>query len=96
MCRPEHVQRIETALASSNPERELHQLAVALRDEGVSQIDLYLLFERFCRPDKAAHPKPDAILDTLDLIYGGRFAKGKALYPQELDEKAINDFRRTI
>jgi len=95
MRRPEHIQRIEKALASANPEQELRQLAVALRDEGVSQVDLYLLFERFCQLNPRELPKPDAMLDTLDMIYGGRFAKGQALYPDELDEKAINDHRHT-
>ena len=95
MCRPEHIQRIEKARSSTHPELELRQLAVALRDEGVSQIDLYLLFERFCQLDRREPPKPDAILDTLDLIYGGRCAKGRALYPHELNDRAINVHRRT-
>lgn len=95
MGRPEHLQRFENALASANPELELYQLAVALRGEGVSQIDLYLLFERYCRLNPRECPKSDPILDTMDLIYGGWGAKGRALYPHELEEKAINDYRHT-
>ena len=95
MSQPEHIQRIEKARSSANPEQKLRQLAVALRDEGVSQVELYLLFERFCQLNPSELPKPDAMLDTLDMIYGGRFAKGRALYSHELDEKSINDHRHT-
>jgi len=95
MSDPEHIQRFEKALCSANPEKELCQLAVSLRDEGVSQIVLYLLFERFCQLNQRGDSKLDAILETMDLIYGGPCAKEGVLYPHELDEKEINNYRNT-
>ena len=95
MGHPEYLERFEKARSSANPEQELYHLAVSLRDEGVSQVDLYLLFERFCQLNHRERPKPDAILDTMDMIYGGRCARGRALYHRELEEKAINEYRHT-
>jgi len=95
MSRPEYLQRFEKARVSANPEQELYELAVALRDEGVPQIELYLLFEDFYLLSQTERQVTEAILDTMDLIYGGQFAAGRALYPHELGEKVINEYRIT-
>jgi len=47
MSATKHVQAFEEALRSPNPTEELYRLAVSLRDQGLSQFELYLLFERF-------------------------------------------------
>lgn len=55
---------------SADPFRELRQLAIALRDEGVTQIEVYFLFATFQVETSGHDPKYDAIADTMDLIWG--------------------------
>ena len=95
MSQINHIHRFERALCSADPSEELYQLAVTLRDEGVSQIDLYLLYERFNEVDHCDESKTDAILDTMDLIWGGGWAKGSALYPHELTDQELNEHRKS-
>ena len=94
MNRPEHLQRFEQAFGSSNPEKELYKLAVSLRDEGISQIELYMLFEHFQITEPAEHPAYDAIGDTMEVIYGGPWAKGRGLFPTALSEDIIKEYRK--
>jgi len=89
MISPEHIQRFERALNSERPLCNLHGLAVALRDEGVSQVDLYMLFSHFQTMAAADDPRYDAIVDNMDLIWGGPLAKGHALYPTILTDEDI-------
>ena len=79
-----HRLRLEAALGSMNPTEALYALACALRDDGVSQIDLHLLFEHFQKATAADDPRYDAIVDNMDLIWGGPWAKGRDLFPTEL------------
>jgi len=64
--------RLKIALNHAQPSRAVYELARALRDEGMSQIELYRLFDDF----RAAHESDadetlyDAILDTMDFISG--------------------------
>jgi hypothetical protein len=94
MKSPEHIQRFENALASASPGEELPRLAVALRDEGVSQIELYDLFAHFQIATPGDDPKYDAIVDTMELIYGGPWAKGHGLFATELTEDQIHEHRK--
>jgi len=97
MSRSEHVRRFELALGSKAPAAELRRLAVSLRDEGVSQIELYALFEQFLIATSGDDPAYDTIPDTMDLIYGGPLAKGRALFETELTNDQIDEYRkRTI
>jgi hypothetical protein len=89
MQRPEHIQRFEKALHSTNAVAELRQLAISLRDEGVTQIEVYFLFERFLIPTSADDPKYDAITETMDSIWGGAWAKGSDIFPTELSNEAV-------
>jgi len=63
-------------------------IATALRDQGVPQTDLYKLFEtRMLRArDEGEEDTESALLDTMDLIYSGPWAKGQALYDTQLNE----------
>ena len=94
MNRPEHSQRFEKALSSENPAQELPRLAITLRDEGVPQIELYGLFEHFQIASSGDDPRYDAIVDTMELICGGPWAKGHGLFPTELTEAQINEHRK--
>ena len=85
MQRPEHIQRFEEAFQSKNPAAELYRLTVSLRDEGVPQTELYELFQRFQTATSGDDPRYDAIVDTMDLIHGGPWAKGGELFPKALD-----------
>jgi len=85
----EYIHRFEHALNSGDTFHDLHQLAVSLRDEGVSQIDLYMLFSHFHVMAAADDPHYDAIVDNMDLIWGGPLAKGHALYRTVLTNEDI-------
>ncbi|HWX20396.1 MAG TPA: hypothetical protein VN578_10900 [Candidatus Binatia bacterium] len=93
MKRPEHMQRFEQALGSESPGPSLWDLAHALRDEGVSQIDLYFLYEHYHLLFQGDDPKADAITDAMDIIWGGGWAKGRDLYPHELTSEEIAEYR---
>lgn len=64
--------RLQMAFRQPQPNRAALELARVLRDEGLSQLDLYQLFDEF----RAAHASDvdetiyDAILDTMDSISG--------------------------
>ena len=93
MIDPAHILRFETALRSAKPAEALYQLALALRDEGVSQLDLYLLFERFqiLTPEGC---DDDHITDTMDYIWSGPWAKGNGLFPEELTTVRLTEYTR--
>jgi hypothetical protein len=93
MKRPEHMRRFEKALHSESPGSALWDLAHTLRDEGVSQLDLYFLFEHYHLMFQGDDPKAAAITDTIDIIWGGGWAKGRDLYPHELTSQEIEKHR---
>lgn len=62
MQRPEHIRRFEEAFQSKSPAAELYELAVSLRDEGVTQTELYELFARFQTVISDDDPRYDAII----------------------------------
>jgi hypothetical protein len=82
---PEHIERFEKAMRAANPAGALYDLAVTLREEGASQLDLYALYQKFQVQTSGDDPRYDAIVDTMDLIHGGTWAKGHALFPTELE-----------
>lgn len=60
----------------------------------MGQLDMYKLFAEFqeaCDPDDARY---DSIVDTMDLIYGGPWAKGHELFDRELKEEDIDKASR--
>jgi len=97
MISPEHIRRFEEALHTECPYDSLYHLAVSLRDSGVSQFDLYLLFEHFFIQVRDAvlenEQRYDAVADNMDLIWGGPWAKDGALYGVEIDKTALEHYR---
>ena len=74
--------RVEAALAAVPPKGSLPELALELRDGGMSQAELLSLLDaarerHACDDDETGY---DAILDTMDLIVGW-CAPSQRLYP---------------
>jgi hypothetical protein len=84
-------QRFEVALASPDPATALYELAKALKAEGVGQVAIYHLFAEFQRNITGDDLRADAILDTMDLIWGGGWAKGRALFETALTDADVAD-----
>ena len=70
--------RILQVLESSADAASVTALARELRDDGVSQRDLYRLFSDQLILADGDDPRYDAIADTLDLIQSGPWSKGNA------------------
>lgn len=94
MTHSEYFDRFETAFHSESPEKGLYGLAVSLRDDGMRQIELYFLFEHFLLKTPENDPHYNSILDTMDLIWGGGWAKGRQLYPIVLTNDEIEFHRQ--
>ena len=64
--------RMETALAGTNPSQALVAVAQAFKAEGMTQRDMYDLFDQYRagHENDADETKYDAILDTMDFIVG--------------------------
>jgi hypothetical protein len=71
-------------LSSPDPATPFHELAIALKAEGMGQVAMYHLFAEFQPKIGGDDPRSDAILDNMDLIWGGGWAKGRALFDTEL------------
>ena len=82
-------QRFEKALNSNDSSNSLWELAHGLRDEGLSQIELYLLYDHYHQLTDSEDAKYDAIIDSMDIIWGGGWAKGQELYTHELTGQEI-------
>src|SRR3954469_25131805 len=81
--------RFERALSAPDPAVALHDLAKALKAEGMGQVAMYRLFEEYQLKVAQDDPRHDAILDNMDLIWGGGWAKGRALFETELTNVEI-------
>jgi hypothetical protein len=55
----------------------------------MDQISLYRLFQIYQNIIDGDDPKYDAIVETMDLIWGGLWAKGGALFDRELNEEDL-------
>ncbi len=82
-------QRFDQALGEPQPFHSLYHLARALRDEGVAQIDVYSLFAIYQAKISGDDPLYDAVVDTMDEIHGGPWAKRGGLFPTVLTEEMI-------
>jgi len=76
--------RFEAAIHSPDPCSAFDDLAKALKIEGVGQVAMYHLFAEYQVKTSGNDPLNDAVLDTMDLIWGGGWAKGRALFDREL------------
>lgn len=77
--------RFEKALQAPQPGRAICELAHALRDEGMSQVEMYQLFDEFraLHQDDADETLHNGILDTRDLVVGW-CSLGRGLFPHML------------
>ena len=87
---PSH--RLQAALQSQSqpPAQAVAALARALRDEGMPQVALYRLYQAAHVRSDLAEPQFDALADAMDLIWGGGWAKGHALFAQTLTQERLN------
>lgn len=85
--------RLQAALQPDQPAptaAALKKLAHALRDEGMSQAELYRLFQAEHARSDLDEPRLEALAETMDLIWGGGWAKGHALFEQELSQARLD------
>jgi hypothetical protein len=73
-------QRMEAALGSSDPASALVRLARELKTAGMDKDTMYGLFGEYQNRTEADDPRYDAIVDTMDLICGGPWARGRGLF----------------
>lgn len=81
--------RFEQGLADARPDAALHALAKSLKAEGVGQVAIYRLFAEYQIKTDGNDPRYDAIVDNMDLIWGGPWAKGGALFDKELKDADV-------
>jgi hypothetical protein len=81
-------ERLNAALAADDPACAVLDLAQDLKAEGLTQVALYELFEAALEATDAGDPRHDALADTLDLIHGGPWVRGNALFEAELRDVA--------
>ena len=76
--------RLEIALGQALPSRAAYELARQFRDEGMSQSEMYRLFDEFRSLHKSDTDEAiyDAVLDTMDSI-GGWCSPSARLYDVE-------------
>lgn len=94
IMQPSHQQRFERALGEAQPFQALYELARDLRDEGVAQIDVYSLFATYQAKISGDDPLYDAVVDTMDEIHCGPWAKRGGLFPRELTKDMISKKRK--
>jgi hypothetical protein len=81
--------RLADALESPDPNRAVLDLARTLRAEGMGQVAMFRLFSEQQQRISSDDSRLDAVLDTMDLIWGGPWAKGRALFDDELSEERL-------
>lgn len=79
----------ERALTDARPQHALYMLAMSLKAEGVDQITIYRLFAEYQPTVDGSDAQNDAIVDNMDLIWGGSWAKGSPLFDTELKDADI-------
>jgi len=85
----EHLDLFKAKLQDASPPEALLAMAVQLRDNGLGQPELYSLFSYFQQRLSPEDPRYDAVVDTMDLIESGPWAKGHGLFPSQLSSDAI-------
>lgn len=88
--RPTPAERLTIAMATDDHASAVFQLATSLGDEGLSQVDLYQLYSAALTMTDGDDPRYDSLADTLDLIWGGGWAKGRDLYPEEVTDAHLH------
>ena len=85
--------RLQAALRPDQPPPTVATLVVlaqALRDEGMTQAALYRLYQAEHARSDLDDPHLEALAGTMDLIWGGGWAKGHALFEQELSQERLD------
>jgi hypothetical protein len=82
-------ERLKAELLGEASFMSLLELACRLRDEGESQRDLFLLFSYFQQRLSPEDPRYDGLLDTMDYIVGGPWAKGGGIFDTILDNESV-------
>lgn len=81
--------RLREALDSPEARTAVPELAVVLKSEGFSQVQLYRLYVKYQQELSGEDPRYDFVVDTLDRIWGGPWAKGGDLFEVELSEARL-------
>jgi hypothetical protein len=81
--------RLLDVLHGSSPTTAVTHLAQTLKAEGMGQVAMYKLFTSVLHEVEAYAALCDALTDTMDLIWGGGWAKGRALFDEELSERRL-------
>lgn len=94
---PIHLVRFDVALGASEPDAALYALAKTLRDEAVSQLALFELYFRYQQrlglsPEEDR--RYDAVVDNLEVIHSGPWAKRWRLFPGELSQAEWSNLPR--
>jgi len=89
-----YIHRFLLAQRALDAPAALIALAMTLRDEGMPQSELYSLFAGFQRSKDTDPAAYNAIIDTMDLIHGGPWAKGRDLYSQPLPHCCIESIEQ--
>ena len=76
--------RFEIAMNTNTPFIDLKALAHTLKSEGMEQVPIYHLFSHYHQILDGDDPRYDAVTDVQDLIWGGSWAKGDALFEHEV------------
>lgn len=79
----------EQALTDAQPQYALSTLATTLETDGVDQVTIYHLFAEYLPTIDGNDVRYDAIVDNMDLIWGGAWAKGGPLFETELGDADI-------
>lgn len=82
-------QRLDAALQRDDHNHAVYELAVQLRDEGTPRLEIYVVFEGAMAACEDDDPRCDSLVDALDGIWGGPWAKGRELYDTELTDEEV-------
>ena len=81
--------RLLEAMNADDPFTSVFSLARTLRDEGMPQLTMFRLFSEQQQRLSGDDPRYDAIVDAMDLIVSGPWAKGRGLFDLELTSDRI-------
>jgi hypothetical protein len=84
--------RLLEGLAMPDPTNGAYECAVQLRTEGVTQIEMYLVFDGVREGLQDGDPRYDAVLDTMDCIVGFCSPHAK-LFARSLSNEEIEKAR---
>ncbi|RGE42681.1 hypothetical protein DZC30_16335 [Comamonas testosteroni] len=82
-------ERLQAALGQVNQAQAVLALAHVLKAESMGQVAMYRVFQQQLELLDGDDPGCDALADTMDLIWGGGWAKGRALFEQELSTERL-------